>query len=312
MGKEHHHLITRKEFLKMSLAGLLGVRLLGKASPLLAKSQYKHGPKSPQYRILGRTGIKVTAVGCGVSRISEPSLLKRTLEAGINFLDTGRSYFGGQNEVMVGKVVKGVRQDVIIQSKMEIHLQGRGDALYTPEMRKNLASVMETSLNDSLKALQTDYLDVMLLHGAETTELTSHETIMEFFVEAKRKGKIRACGFSCHENHVNLVRNANRSKFYDVIMVPYNHKGSYTHSVWGFSSEWNQAALEDEFKKAEKNGIGIVAMKTCSGGPYSPGAGSKPTFKEALKWILDHSYISTMAVAMGNIKEIKEDVQAMF
>jgi predicted aldo/keto reductase-like oxidoreductase len=213
---------------------------------------------------------------------------------------------------MVGKVVKGVRQDVIIQSKMEIHLQGRGDALYTPEMRKNLASVMETSLNDSLKALQTDYLDVMLLHGAETTELTSHETIMEFFVEAKRKGKIRACGFSCHENHVNLVRNANRSKFYDVIMVPYNHKGSYTHSVWGFSSEWNQAALEDEFKKAEKNGIGIVAMKTCSGGPYSPGAGSKPTFKEALKWILDHSYISTMAVAMGNIKEIKEDVQAMF
>jgi hypothetical protein len=53
-------------------------------------------------------------------------------------------------------------------------------------------------------------------------------------------------------------------------------------------------------------------MKTCSGGPYSSDGVVKPTFKNALKWILSHSYISTMAVAMANIKEIKEDVQAMF
>jgi len=293
MVEERDHFITRKEFLKISAAGLLGVGLLGKAPRLLAKPQETQTQKIPEYRLLGRTGIEVSAVGYGASRTLEPSLVKGALETGINFLDTGRRYFRGQNEVMVGKVIKGIRQKVIIQSKMCIRHAERGEALDSQEIRKSLRTMMETSLNKSLHALQTDYIDIMLLHGASTTEVINDDTVMEFFHEAKRKGKIRACGFSSHANQLEMVRDANRSKFYDVIM-------------------WNQSALEDELKKAENNGIGIVAMKTCSGGPYSSDGVIKPTFKDALKWILSHSYISTMAVAMANIKEIKEDVQAMF
>jgi len=313
MVEERDHFVTRKEFLKMSAAGLLGVGILGKAHRLLAKTQETQTRKIAEYRILGRTGIKVSAVGFGASRTLEPSLVKVALEAGINFLDTGRRYFRGQNEIMVGKVIKGIRQKVIIQSKMGIRpLAERGEALDTQEMRKSLRTMMETSLNESLHSLQTDYIDIMLLHGASTTQVIGDDTVMEFFLEAKRKGKIRACGFSSHANQLEMVRDATRSKFYDVIMVPYNHKGSYIHSRAGYHSKWNQSALEDELKKAENNGIGIVAMKTCSGGPYSSDGVIKPTFKDALKWILSHSYISTMAVAMANINEIKEDVQAMF
>jgi predicted aldo/keto reductase-like oxidoreductase len=312
MVEKRDHFITRKEFLKISAAGLLGVGLLGKAPPLLAKPQEAQTRKIPEYRILGRTGIKVSAVGFGASRTLEPSLVKGALETGINFVDTGRRYFRGQHEVMVGKVIKGIRQKVIIQSKMRIRPAERGKALDTQEMRKSLRTMMETSLTESLHALQTDYIDIMLLHGASTTEVINDDTVMKFFLEAKRKGKIRACGFSSHANQLEMVRDANRSEFYDVIMVPYNHKGSYIHSRAGYHSKWNQSALEDELKKAENNGIGIVAMKTCSGGPYSFDGVIKPTFKDALKWILSHSYISTMAVAMANIKEIKEDVQAMF
>ena len=55
-----------------------------------------------------------------------------------------------------------------------------------------------------------------------------------------------------------------------------------------------------------------AGMKTCSGGPYSSKGAIKPTFNDALKRILSHSYISTMAVAMASMKEIKEDVQTMF
>jgi hypothetical protein len=69
--------------------------------------------------------------------------------------------------------------------------------------------------------------------------------------------------------------------------------------------------LEAELSKAEKNGIGVIAMKTCSGGPYAPNSQQDPTYKDALTWILGHSYISTMAVAMGSHKEISEDLQAM-
>jgi predicted aldo/keto reductase-like oxidoreductase len=309
---EEDHFITRKEFLKISAAGLLGVGLLGKAPHLLAKPQKTQTRQIPEYRTLGRTGIKVSAVGYGASRTLEPSLVKEALETGINFVDTGRRYFRGQHEVMLGKVIKGIRQKVIIQSKMRIRPAESGAALDTQETRKSLRTMMETSLTQSLHALQTDYIDIMLLHGASTTKVINDDTVMEFFLEAKRKGKIRACGFSSHSNQLEILRDANQSKFYDVFMVPYNHKGSYIHSRAGYYSEWNQSALEDELKKAENNGIGIVAMKTCSGGPYSSDGVMKPTFKDALKWILSHSYISTMAVAMANIKEIKEDVQAMF
>ncbi|MGD9033087.1 MAG: aldo/keto reductase [Desulfobacteraceae bacterium] len=310
--EERDHFITRKKFLKISAAGLLGVGLLGKARRLLAKPQKTQTQEIPEYRILGRTGIKVSAVGYGASRTLEPSLVKAALETGINFLDTGRRYFRGQHEAMLGKVIKGIRQKVIIQSKIRIRPAERGEALDTQEMRNSRRALMETSLRESLHALQTDYIDIMLLHGASTTEVINDNTVMEFFLEAKRKGKIRACGFSSHANQLELVRDANRSKFYDVIMVPYNHKGAYRHSRAGYHSKWNQSALEEELKKAENNRIGIVAMKTCSGGPYSSDGVAKPTFKDALKWILSHSYISTMAVAMANIKEIKEDVQAMF
>lgn len=312
MTEKRDRLMTRKKFIKISSAGLLGVGLLGKSTALLGKSLKNQVEKNPERRMLGRTGIKVTALGYGASHITEPSLIKRALDLGINFIDTRGDYSRGENEIMLGKVIKGIRRKVIIQSKIRIRTKAKGEALYAPEMRKRLRLKMETSLNQSLKDLRTEYIDIMLIHGIKTPDIINHETIREFLMEAKKTGKIRACGFSSHANQVELVRDANRDNFYDVIMVPYNHKGSYVHSRRGYYNEWDQPLLEKEFKRAEKNGVGIVAMKTCSGGPYSPDSGSRPTYRNALEWISSHSYISTMAVAMGNFKQIKENIQVMF
>jgi predicted aldo/keto reductase-like oxidoreductase len=179
------------------------------------------------------------------------------------------------------------------------------------EGSKKMRNMLEVSLKESLKALQTDYIDIFLMHGASKVAIIEHEAVMDFFRVAKEKGQIRACGFSSHDNQVALLKAANKNKFYDVIMIPYNHKGSYIHSQGGHYREWDQHALESELKKAEHNSIGIIAMKTCSGGPYSADGKSNPSYKAALKWILNHSYVSSMAVAMGNVKEINENVQAM-
>jgi predicted aldo/keto reductase-like oxidoreductase len=200
---------------------------------------------------------------------------------------------------------------VVVQSRILLFLQQQGEQLKSAEVSERIRNMMQSSLTESLKALQTDYVDIMLIHGASSLDIINHETVMDFLGEAKKKGQIRACGFSSHENHVELLKAANESKFYDVIMLPYNHRGSYNHSRTGRYSEWDQPALEAELKKAEKNNIGIVAMKTCSGGPYSPDGKSKPSYQAALKWILNHSYIDSMAVAMGNMKEIDENVPAM-
>ena len=297
--------ISRKEFIEKSCAGILAY---GLTKNIPVQVSEKNKKSSAQFRILGRSGIKVSLVGFGASRTMEPSLVKIALDSGINFLDTGRAYNNGRNEIMIGKVIKGIRDKTIIQSKMGIRFRGNKIKNVSPgKIEKKMQSLLEASL----KALQTDYIDIMLLHGAADTELIENETVMNFLSAAKKKGQIRACGFSSHKNQIELLRTANKTNFYDVIMVPYNHKGSYIHMLSGGYGEWDQKALESELKKAHQNNIGLIAMKTASGGPYSPDGKSKPSYKDALKWLLNHEYIHTVAVAMGNMGEISENIQAM-
>ncbi len=69
----------------------------------------------------------------------------------------------------------------------------------------------------------------------------------------------------------------------------------------------NQPALEIEMDKAKKRGVGMIAMKTCSGGPYASDENTKPSFEQALRWVLAQDKVHTMAVAMGNFEEIEEN-----
>ena len=305
MSKKEKQL-TRKDFIKKSCTGLTGLLAYDilKNSPL---NLLKSDGTSIGTHILGRTGIKLTKVGFGASRTMEPSLLIAAIDHGINFIDTGRSYFNGNNEIMVGKALKGIRKNIVIQSKMRVRLRER---YKSDKLSEAIKKIMESSLNESLKALQTDYIDVMLIHDPSDVEVITNETVMEFLTSAKKKGQIRAHGFSSH-NEIELLNSANETKFYDIIMLPYNHKGSYVHMLSGRSSKWDQPLMETELEKAHRNNMGIVAMKTCSAGPYSPNSEEKPSYKEALKWILNHEFIDAMAVAMSNMDQIKEDVQAI-
>jgi aryl-alcohol dehydrogenase-like predicted oxidoreductase len=79
----------------------------------------------------------------------------------------------------------------------------------------------------------------------------------------------------------------------------------------GRYSEWDQSTLEIEMDKTKKNGIGLVAMKTCSAGPYAPDEKTKPSFEHALRWIMKQDKVHTMAVAMGNFDQIEENRRAL-
>ncbi len=293
--------ITRKEFLQKSCAGLTGLMALD----LIKKPPFPQsaGAGSPlEMRVLGRSGIKATVVGYGASRSMESSLLLAALDHGMNFVDTGRSYFNGNNERMVGEALKGIRKEVVIQSKMRVRLRGDEDSGEAASIQK----AMQASLDASLEALRTDYIDIMLLHDVSDLRVLENETVMGFLSAAKEKGIIRAHGFSCH-NVIEILESANRTKFYDIIMLPYNHKGSYVHMLSGRSSEWDQPRVEIELEKAHRNRLGVVAMKTCSAGPVAFKGDSKASFQGALKWVLDHAFVGTMAVAMSNMDQIKEN-----
>ncbi|MFO7889973.1 MAG: aldo/keto reductase [bacterium] len=311
MSKEKKSSITRKEFLKQS-AGIVATGLIGTNTSSLLGMRKIIKDNNSELRILGRTGIKVSPLCYGASRTMEPALVHAALDKGINFIDTGRSYSNGENEIMLGKALKGMRKDLVIQSKARVRISKEEEKLNTKSIRDKIFTMLTTSLNESLNALQTDYIDILLLHGIQSPDILFNEAVIEFFQNVKKSGKIRACGFSSHSNQVAVLKNANKNSFYDVFMVPYNHKGSFIHSLSGRYSEWDQPAVEKELKKAADQNCGIVAMKTCSAGSYAPDPDTKPSYTHALKCVIEHPFIHSAAVAMANFNEIEEDIQAMY
>jgi hypothetical protein len=165
---------------------------------------------------------------------------------------------------------------------------------------------MERDLNESLKALQTDCVDVMLLHGIEAETALDNETVLDFFIKAKSAGKIRACGFSAHRNHVALLEKAVRSGFFEVALLPFNPFGRFRHSIGGWPAAWDQQRLVKAMVQAHAAGIGIVAMKTCSAGPYARRAGDAPSLAGAVRWVTDHPCIASAVPAMANFTQLDE------
>jgi aryl-alcohol dehydrogenase-like predicted oxidoreductase len=301
--KKENKLLTRKEFLKTSV-WMLTCSFIG--SKTFDKPTYE----SPKI-ILGRTGIKVPAICYGASRTQEIALIKTVLDKEINFFDTGRSYANGQNEIMLGKALKGLRKQVVIQSKIKLRIREKGEELKSSDVINKIKKQMEYSLHASLKALQTDYIDIMLFHSATSNRLLFHEAVLEFFNQAKMSGKIRACGFSVHTNQLDIIEMASDNQVFDVVMMPYNHKGSYNHSTSGQYSKWDQSKLEILLKILHKKKIGIIAMKTCSAGPFAIHDSENPSYRDAIKWVLNQDFIDCAAVAMANFEQIKEDLSAL-
>ena len=205
-----------------------------------------------QKRVLGRTGIEVSEVsfgtvslglpyGIGISgkedMISEKEaveLLRSALDKGINFFDTARTY--GCSEERIGRAFRNRREDVIIATKCA-HLYDDKKQLPQDSVLKR---IIDTSLNESLSALQTDYIDIYMMHNADLNIL-SNETIAKVFSEYKQKGTARAIGVSTYS--VAETKKAIESGIWDVVQLAYN------------LMDQSQGEL---FRLAQQNGIGIV------------------------------------------------------
>lgn len=291
--------ISRKEFLTRTLTGVAALGLIQEQITGTIGG-------GVQYRKIGSTGITVSPLCFGAPRTNDESLIKYAVEKGINFIDTGRSYGNGNNEKLVGRAVSGRRKEIIIQSKIRLEISELPSKGKGKKGAEEIRNALESKLNASLKALNSDYFDILLYHDALEENLLFHNETMKFFDDMKKAGKIRAHGFSTHNDRMNLVVRNNREGFYDEIMVPFNHKGAFTHSVSGSYSEWDQQKLISILTEAGEKGKGVIAMKTCSGGPYSPEPGKTGDFMEAVKWVLGHKFISSAAVAMASFEQVDQ------
>jgi aryl-alcohol dehydrogenase-like predicted oxidoreductase len=291
--------ISRKKFLSATLAGLVGIKLLPQAPGQRQSEIFKK-------RSLGRTDILVSPVCFGATRTNEESLIRYVIDKGINFLDTGRAYANGKNEMLVGRAVSGIRNKVVIQSKLQLEKHELPSWGNEKKVAGEISSVLQHKLEESLKALNTDYIDILLYHSASEEELLFHPAVMKFFEGMKSTGVIRAHGFSAHNDSMNLHERNNRELFYDVLMVPFNHKGSLIHSITGEFAEWDQDRLVSVLTEAGEKGIGVVAMKTCSGDKYSLSNNTPASYSEAVRWVISKPFVGSAAVAMANFDQVNE------
>lgn len=247
-------------------------------------------PAAPElrYRTLGKTGLKLTSVGFGCMITSDPSVIERAADMGINYFDTARGYQRGNNERMVGEALKSRRDQLHISSK-----SGSRD-------RQGALEQLDTSL----KELQTDHLDIWYLHGmSRPDELT--EELCDAVETARQAGKIRFSGVSLHSGHLDLIPVLTASPHIDVILVSYN----FTMGP----------ELEEQLKAAAAAGKGIVAMKVMAGGfrrvkesdPLYSKLTTQGTMLAALKWAIRNPYVHTSIPSITDIDQLEENLKAM-
>src|SRR5512137_2009773 len=117
MGFEEKKEISRRTFIKVGVAGtaaaVIAPPVFAETFQQMAASDYFAFPR-PVYRILGRTGLKISVVSFGAMLTPEPEVLRVAVEQGVNYVDTARKYMGGKNEEILGRAVKGIRDKVFI------------------------------------------------------------------------------------------------------------------------------------------------------------------------------------------------------
>lgn len=172
-----------------------------------------------KYNLLGKYNLWVSEVGFGCMSLhggdrENEALIHQAFGSGINFFDTADIYDKGENELTVGKALKGIRQKVILATKVGNVWKDDGSGLDWNPSKKHILQ----SVDESLRRLQTDYIDLYQLHGG-TIQDRIPETI-EAFELLKQQGKIRYYGIS--SIRPNVIREYVASSSIVSVMMQYS------------------------------------------------------------------------------------------
>jgi aryl-alcohol dehydrogenase-like predicted oxidoreductase len=246
----------RREFIKSATAaGVAAVTSagLGEAEAQSAPKGAVTRPMSPdmQYRELGKTGEKVSAIGLGGFHVGKQAdqsesvkLIRTAIDRGITFMDNCWDYNDGISEVRMGQALRdGYRDKVFLMTKID----GRTKVAYNAQ------------LEQSMGRLRTDMIDLVQFH--EVIRMEDPDRIfapggaLEAAVAARQAGKIRYIGFTGHKDpavHLRMLETAEKRGFhFDTVQMPVNVMDAHFRS---FTKEVMPVAISQ--------GVGVLAMKT--------------------------------------------------
>lgn len=284
--------LSRRNFLTAFSSGLLSLGLTKNViadSPNKENAQKESFPiKIQKYNPLGKTGLKVSDVSCGAISLFVPNVLRYAYDCGVNYFDTAEGYLRTKSETFIGQALKDVRDKVVITTKHG----------YSPRAKIKREDIIKR-VDASLKRMQTDYVDIAMVHGVSDLSLLKNEEIQAAYAQLKKDGKIRFTGFSTH-NAKKTLKQALESDFGQVILLIYNHMEG--------------KEIEPLIEKVRKKGIGTVAMKVFAGGKHGnlkSLISQEVSYPQAaIRWVLSNSNIDCLIVTMSSYSHVEEYVAA--
>ena len=254
-----------------------------------------------QYRVLGRTGLKVSQLGFGAMRLpmigegddarvdreKAIPMIHRAFESGVNYIDTAVMYCNGDSQRAVGEALKGWRDRVVVSTKNHEWADEK---------------VWWQNLEDSLERLQVDYIDIYNHHGINWERYTSvvEPRLSKLMQKAKDQGLIKHICFSFHDTPENLVKLI-ETDYMDSITLQYNLLDRRN---------------EDAIALAHERNIGIVVMGPVAGGRLGTDSsvlselvpGVKRVPELALRFVLANPNVTVALSGMSTMEHVVENV----
>ena len=312
--------IGRRTFLGTGIAAtaavatgqpLHGIPAPGKLNLQKLKSEHPYNERTHlamPTNAFGKTGFKVGILSLGGQATLEQSgteaqsvkMINRAIDLGINYIDTAASYGGGVSQKHFGEVLKTRRKEVWVSTKTH-------DRSYDGSMRL---------LEESLKSLQTDHLDLWQLHNVQRKDqvdkIFAKDGALKALIKAKEEGVVRHLGVTGHYEPMILLECLNRFDF-DAILMAVNAADVHYLSFKNYL-----------LPKAQEKGVAIIGMKVATRGRMistwtPPPLEEQPermrtplpgtlTIKEALSYNMTLP-VSTTILGVDNIAQIEENMQ---
>jgi len=231
-----------------------------------------------QHRTLGRTGLSISALALGTVELGieygiplpgeggRPSdadgirIVHTALEGGINYIDTARAY--GESERVIGLALADRREDAVLATKART--QGPDGVTFSgPALR----AAMLTDLDESLRQLKTDWVDIWQIHNVDAALLAQADGVAEIFAEARQAGKVRWTGGSFYG--AGLPQTALETDIFDVMQVTY--------------SVLDQRLSDHFLPAAQAQGVGVIVRSVLLKGVLTERGDHLPDRLEALR-----------------------------
>lgn len=231
-----------------------------------------------EYRILGKTGLRVSRLGLGgipIQRIDAEGtkkLVEYLHNAGVNYIDTARGY--SVSEEYLGYALEGIRQDFVIATKSMARTK----------------EAMAADIEISLKNLRTDYIDLYQIHNPSPADIEAVQApggALEALLEAKSAGKIGHIGITLHPEE--LLKIAVDLPWAETIMFPYNLIETQAEEMLCVCTERN---------------IGFIDMKPLAGGAIEDA-------QLALRYICNNPNVTIVIPGMATVEEAKQNLAAV-